>query len=210
MTTSLRGPCAPCTRIFSISAVRLEPLMTHAKELRSSVRSWESAAQGSGEIGNQLRQGRVNDVAGCDHRGAAPAARSGHENRTGLRDESIGEGDRGLRGFARRALTGPADRPPGRGQFDKPAQRGIVLHKSFALGQRLQNFCKLLRARGRVGGQRAFHEVGNAFLLKSLERIGDWSKDDGSRDCGLGFRRRRLRDYGAQSGANALQNPLPA
>ncbi len=30
ITTSRIGPCAPCTRIFSISAVRLEPLITQA------------------------------------------------------------------------------------------------------------------------------------------------------------------------------------
>src|SRR5437870_12431001 len=37
MITSRVGPCAPCTRIFSISAVRLEPLMTHANELWASL-----------------------------------------------------------------------------------------------------------------------------------------------------------------------------
>ena len=30
ITTSRMGPCAPCTRIFSMSAVRLEPLITQA------------------------------------------------------------------------------------------------------------------------------------------------------------------------------------
>lgn len=36
ITTSRIGPCAPCTRIFSMSAVRLDPLMTQAKEFLSS------------------------------------------------------------------------------------------------------------------------------------------------------------------------------
>src|SRR6185437_11733919 len=33
ITTKRMGPCAPCTRIFSMSAVRLEPLIMHAYEL---------------------------------------------------------------------------------------------------------------------------------------------------------------------------------
>src|SRR5215831_18082354 len=37
MTTSRRGPCAPCTRIFSMSAVRLEPLITQANEFWASI-----------------------------------------------------------------------------------------------------------------------------------------------------------------------------
>src|SRR6266567_8611287 len=36
-TTSRMGPCAPWTRIFSMSAVRLEPLMMHANEVCSSL-----------------------------------------------------------------------------------------------------------------------------------------------------------------------------
>jgi hypothetical protein len=30
ISTSRMGPCAPCTNIFSMSAVRLEPLITQA------------------------------------------------------------------------------------------------------------------------------------------------------------------------------------
>src|ERR1019366_8788235 len=163
------------------------------------------AAQGSGQIGNQLCDSRVNNVTGGDHRGASPAARSGHQNRPGLCDESFGARDRGLRSFARRALTRPADRPSRRGQFDEPAQRWIVLHESFSLRQRLENFRKVSRTCGGIGGQGAFHEIANAFLLEALERINDWLKNHAARR-----HRRRLRDYGAQSGANPLQNPVAA
>jgi len=51
MTTNRRGPCAPCTRIFSISAVRLEPLMTHANELRSSIPSREARPSAAAKSG---------------------------------------------------------------------------------------------------------------------------------------------------------------
>jgi hypothetical protein len=79
------------------------------------------------------------------------------------------------------------------------------LHKDFAIGKRLKNFRKLSRTRRSIGGQRAFHEVGNALLLESFERV-----VDGFEDYTLGSGRRRLFDFdhGAQSGANPSQNLL--
>ena len=144
------------------------------------------AAQCRGQVGNQLRHHRVNDVTGGDHRGASSAARGRHQNRSGLRDESFGKRDRCLRSLARRALSRPADRPSRRGQFDEPTQRWSVLHKSLARRQRLENFQKLLCARGRIDGQCAFHEIANAFLLESLERITNRLKDDRLRNSRLG------------------------
>src|SRR5208282_2664039 len=159
------------------------------------------AAQGGCQIWNQLRDLRENDVAGRDHRCASPAARSGHQDRPGLCDKSFGERYGCLRSFARCALIGPADRTAKRGHFDKPAQRWMVLHENFSFGKRLENFRKLSRTHRRIGSQRAFHKVGNAFLLESLERI-----FDGFEDYTVGSRRSRLKDGGAQAGTNPLQD----
>ena len=86
----------------------------------------ETRAKSSCKIGNQLRRRRINDVTGSDHRSAPSAARGGHENRSGLRDESLGERNRCLRSFRRSALARPANRSIRGSQFarhfDQPAQ----------------------------------------------------------------------------------------
>jgi hypothetical protein len=52
-TINLRGPCAPITRLFSISAVRLEPVMRHSMELPFAV-SIRELSRAGGLVGAQL------------------------------------------------------------------------------------------------------------------------------------------------------------
>jgi hypothetical protein len=65
----------------------------------------------------------------------------------------------------------------------------------------LQNFRKPSTARDAISGQSAFHQVGNAFLLKSLKRILNRLKD-----YAVSRHPRRFRNHGSQSSANSLEN----
>jgi len=70
--------------------VRLEPLITQANELLSSLRCLEAFARAVWKIGNELVNGGEDDVAGRDYGCATATAGGGHEHGAGLGNQGLG------------------------------------------------------------------------------------------------------------------------
>jgi hypothetical protein len=155
------------------------------------------------QIRYKLTGGGDDDVYRRDHRRAATATCCGNQNRTGLSNQRFGGADRSLRCFFRSAIARPSDIPVLLPRLPHAAQFRRILHEDFSRWQRSQHVRDCRGASVVVRANHALGVVASAFLLKSLQQVGDGSKNPRR----LRFRRMPMRRR-AERRLNASQNAL--